>query len=77
MLKYIRTSYVTEDSSYSVSFFAYLCLFKTHYDSYSSVEHSLTMMTFDSDSSSSVEHLLMMVTFDLPCPWNSSAIKFL
>ena len=50
MLKYLINSSVTEDFSYSASFFAYFCLFIyfwTHYDSSSSIEHSSAMMPFD------------------------------
>ena len=65
-LKYLSTSYVTEYSSYSVSFFAYFCLFITHYILSSSVAHPLTMMPFYSDSLSSVEHSSTMMTFFLP-----------
>ena len=63
-LKKLGTSYVTEDSSYSVSFFASFCLFIRHSDSSSYLEHSLMMMPFDSDSSSSVEHFSTMMPFN-------------
>ena len=57
VLKEIGTSYVT-------SLFASFSFLITHYYLSSSVEHSLTMMHFDSESSSSVEHSLTMMTFD-------------
>ena len=63
-LKYIVTSYITGYSSYSISLVVSLCLFITHYDSSTSVEHLLTIMLFDSDSLSSVEHLLTMMPLD-------------
>ena len=59
-LKYFGTSYVT-------SIFAHFCLLMTYSELFSSVEHLLTMMVFD--SSLNVENLcdkvlLTMMTFD-------------
>ena len=54
MLKYLGTSCVTEDSSYSASFFASFCLLIflwTHSDSLSYVKLSSTIMLFDYFSS--------------------------